>query len=175
MLYDEDNNKYVLKRELKRNCFFNYLPSVSEYGEYISVNLNIKNIRRYEFKGYMLMLVLDGAGIISIRKQIFPLSFGDLLIVDSNSEQVISNNLWKVCYIIIQGENLYKLFSDAFQNNHLFYFENIEILYEKFQNIYHSLDEDIYSSLCTASLIYELLSEILEAGQKERFPIILKD
>lgn len=163
VLYDEISNKYIRKKEINQNSLSDSnLFFVKEYGEYISVGLNVKSFSKFDFKGYVVMFVLDGSGIVSIDHHIMPLTFGDLLIFNGDSSHVISNNLWRVCYIILQGANIYKIMTKLFNGKNVHHISNTERIYTLFTSIYQSLSSDVCSSLDTCSYVLQLFSNIIK-------------
>lgn len=167
MIYDELSNKYLYKKEITQNKFEQTrLFYVKEYGEYISVHLNIKSFSKFEFKGVILMLVLDGSGIVRVDQRIVPVTFGDLLIFNGDSSPVISNDLWRVCYVMVDGENIYKLISSIFNGKNLYHISNIDYIYGLFKKIYRAMDFNICSHLETCGYILHLFSEIIKYDTK---------
>lgn len=169
MLYDESLNRYLRSKEVSRN----YLAQmnmfyVKEYGEYISINLNIKSLSQFELKGYVFMLVLDGSGIVTIGEDVIPLCFGDLFIFNGDKPHIISNNLWKICYIVVEGENLYKVLNQTLNNKHLFHLSNIDTVYKDYKSIYETMSEDLSSTLRTCSYVFQLISNILKYNECEK-------
>lgn len=163
MLYNEITNKYIKKKFINKNPLSEAnLFFVREYGEYISVNLNIKNFSKFDFKGYIVMFVLDGSGIVKIDDHVLSLQFGDLLIFNSDSTHIISNHLWKVCYINIDGTHIYKMMSTLFKGKYLYHISQIDCIYKQFHSIFQSLDNDMVSSLKTCSDVLLLFSDIIK-------------
>lgn len=168
MIYDELSNKYLYKKEITQNIFEQTrLFYVKEYGEYISIHLNIKSFSKFEFKGVILMLILDGSGIVRVDQRIIPVTFGDLLIFNGDSSHIISNDLWRVCYMVLDGENIYKLISSIFNGKNLYHISKIDYIYGLFRQIYRTMDSNMCSYLDSCGYLLHLFSEIIKYDTKE--------
>lgn len=163
MLFNETMNSYNKMRIFDTSAMpKSELIVVKEYGEYQTNELNIRIFNRFEFKGYLLMMVLDGSGIMRINYQILPLSIGDFVIFNCDSPQIVSNNRWKVCYIALEGENLYKIIEKLFGKKSVYHFHDIQHIYQLYKSIYQSIEiNDYCGMLKTNSYILRLLADIV--------------
>lgn len=163
MIYDEVLNNFQKKKESKINYLSPYgLIHVKEYGEYTIKDINIKKFSKYEFKGYQMMLILDGHGTVRLNNQVIPLSVGNMIIFNADQAQIISNGHWSVCYMILEGDYVHKMMVTLLKGKQVFRFNNLCYMRNLFDQVYKSMIKinDVYSSLNTCSYVLKLLSEI---------------
>ncbi len=163
MIYDELLNNFNKKKHNDVNYLAPYgLIHVREYGEYSIKEINIKKFSKYEFKGYQLMLVLDGHGTVRLNKQVIPLSVGDMIIFNADQAQIVSNGHWNICYMILEGEYVHKMMMNMLKGKQVFHFNNLCYMRSLFDEVYKSMEKvnDVYTSMYTCSQVLKLLSEV---------------
>lgn len=102
MWFDEENNRFSLMYKARDGSGKQKqkLPSIVEYGEFETINLNVAGNDSPMEHHYLFFLVMKGYGSISHESDIESLCEGDCMIVSMSHRFILSNDSWEVRYFI---------------------------------------------------------------------------